>query len=86
MTARTRGDEPAYEGANGDVVTVREANAITALMRLAKRWPDTLTLVSTGGLLVLIHTGDTRFLEPWPANEEAVIAHVDGIPNKPLEG
>jgi len=74
------GDEAAYEGANGDVITVREANAINALIRLAKRWPGTLTLVPMGGLLCLIHTGDERFGDRWPANQEAVIAHVGGIP------
>jgi hypothetical protein len=78
---RARGNEPAYEGANGAVITVREANAIAALMRLAKRWPDTLTLVPTGDLLCVIHTGDERFHEHWPANTEAVIAHVGGILN-----
>jgi hypothetical protein len=83
---RSRGGEPAYEAVNGDTITVREANAIDALMRLAKRWPDTLTLVATGGLLCLFHTGDERFTEPWPANEDAIIAHIGGIPNCPPEG
>jgi hypothetical protein len=50
-----RGSEPGYEAANGDTITVREANAIAAFMRLAKRWPDTLTVVSTGESLALIH-------------------------------
>jgi hypothetical protein len=80
---RHRGDEPAYEAPNGDTITVREATAIGALMRLAKRWPATLTLVIPGdGSLHLIHTGDERVYEPWPVNNEAFIASIGGIPNR----
>jgi hypothetical protein len=77
-----RGGQPAYEAANGDTITVREAEAIAALMRLATRWPDTLTLIATGGSLCVVHTDDPRVSElDHPDRPEAVLAYISGIPN-----
>jgi hypothetical protein len=61
---------------------VAECAAIEALQRLAKRWPQTLTLVSMDGALHVIHTGDERYgLSFGPDRQQAIIADIDGIPN-----
>lgn len=71
-----------FESGNGDPLTPEEARAIQALHRLAKRWPQTLTLVSMGGSLHVIHGADERFHDPGNlVRAEAVLDTIQGIPN-----
>lgn len=71
-----------FEGVNGDPMTPEEVRAVQSLARLAKRWPQTLKLVSMGGGLHVIHTGDPRFGAALPSERgEAVLYSFDGIPN-----
>jgi hypothetical protein len=70
------------EGANGNELTVDEVKAIRSLHRLAKRWPQTLKLVSMGGSLYVIHTADERFNDPFAlVRGEAILDTIFGIPN-----
>lgn len=73
----------ALAGDNGDELTVAEVQAIRSLHQLAKRWPRTLTLLSMGGSLCVMHTGDPRFdFENSSAERgEVVLASINGIPN-----
>lgn len=71
-----------YEAANGNAVTEEEVRAIQALHRLAKRWPQSLKLVSMGGGLYVIHANDERFnYEDNTVRVEAVLDSIAGIPN-----
>jgi len=73
---------PAACGDNGDPLTVDEDKAIRSLERLAKRWPQSLTLMSMGGSLVVIHTCDERMNhDNCGERAEAVLAGIVGIPN-----
>ena len=58
-------------------LTDEERRAIAALERLAKRWPQSLTLFSTGGSICIVRT-DSNFMDDLDA---AVITHIEGIPN-----
>lgn len=72
----------AARGDNGDPLTVEEDKAIRSLERLAKRWPRSLTLVSMGGSLHVVHTADERMGAPGNIERaEAVLAGIVGIPN-----
>lgn len=63
-------------------LTPVEARAVKALQRLAKTWPRTLTLASMGGELVVVRTGDSRFLDgDTLERQEAVLDDIRGIPN-----
>lgn len=65
----------------GDL-TDPELAAIASLQRLAKRWPQSLKLVSMDGNLSVIRADDPRMLADYgPERQEAVIADIDGIPN-----
>jgi hypothetical protein len=67
---------------NGDRLTIDEHAAIQAMHRLAKRWPQTIKLVSMGGSLHIIHTADERFHDPDnQVRAESVLTSIDGIPN-----
>jgi hypothetical protein len=78
-SAQARADRVADE--NDAALSDAERKAIMALHRLAKRWPRTLTLVSMGGNLHVIRTGDPRFgLDGWERTE-SVIQTITGIPN-----
>lgn len=69
-------------GDNGDELTPDEARAIASLERLAKRWPQTLTLMSMGGSLCVKHTGDPRTdARTSLGRADVVLANIDGIPN-----
>lgn len=71
-----------YEAENGEPVTREEQLAILALHRLAKRWPRSLTLVSMGGSLHVIHTGDARYDERSDEPRgDSVLDTFQGIPN-----
>jgi hypothetical protein len=71
-----------YEGENGEPVTAEEHRAIQSLHRLAKRWPRSLTLVSMGGSLHVIHTGDPRYGElAAEPRGDSVLDTFQGIPN-----
>lgn len=64
-------------------LTAAEKKSIAALKRLAKTWPDTLTLASMGGSLVIVCTDDEDFQGGWDPmlRNEGVLANIDGIPN-----
>lgn len=67
---------------NHDELTDPERKAISSLQRLARKWPRSLTLVSMGGALAVIRTGDPRFLEDGPLERhEAILEDINGIPN-----
>lgn len=70
-------------GENGDKLTPEEVRAIRGLRQLATRWPDTLTLLSMGGSLCVMHTQDPRFDFDNSSNErgQVVLASISGIPN-----
>jgi diaminopimelate decarboxylase len=75
-------DELTPEEANYAALTEIEHKAIQALQRLAKRWPQTLKLVSMGGGLHVIRNGDPRFGESSGVDRgKAVIDSIIGIPN-----
>lgn len=59
-----------------------ETSAIRGLQRLARRWPRSLTLASMGGSLVVVRTGDDRFVDGDALErQDAVLADIEGIPN-----
>jgi hypothetical protein len=71
-------------GDNGRALTQDERSAISALERLAKRWPDSLTLFSWSGSL---HVFDS---ETWRDHDrersgisanDVTICTIEGIPN-----
>ena len=63
-------------------LTDDERNAISALRRVSRRWPRTLTLASMGGALVVVSTDDVDFQDgTGPERSEGVHAYIDGIPN-----
>lgn len=64
-----------------DELSDQERTAITALQRLGRRWPRSLTLASMDGTLVVIRTGDSRFVDDDTDRTEAVVADIHGIPN-----
>jgi hypothetical protein len=69
-------------GDNGDSLTDEEAKAIRSLERLAKRWPRSITLISMGGSLYVVHTADERMGAPGNIERaEAVLTGITGIPN-----
>jgi hypothetical protein len=69
-------------GDNGDPLTDKEAAAILAIRRVARNWPQTLTLVSMGGGLHVIHGDDPRYHDLLShLRGEAVLATIHGIPN-----
>lgn len=72
-----------YEAANGNSITEDEKRAIQSLHRLAKRWPQTLKLVSMGGGLHVVHDKDERYHDLWSpiTRSEAVLDTIQGIPN-----
>jgi hypothetical protein len=71
-----------FEGKNGDPMTEEEVKAIRSLHRLAKRWPQTLTLASMGSSLCVLHTGDPRWGELLGIDRaKAILDDIDGIPN-----
>lgn len=71
-----------FVGDNGDPMTADEMRALRDLDRLARRWPSTLTLVSMGGSLHVVHTNDDRFhSEHSPDRSDSVLWTVLGIPN-----
>lgn len=65
-------------------LTGEEVNAIRALERLAKRWPQSLKLVSWSGSLCVIRA-DVDFLNRdrpgFVDPNDAVITTIEGIPN-----
>lgn len=60
-------------------LTDEEQRAVDSLQRLAKRWPQTLTLFSWSGSLVIVSTD----MPPAAAADpnDAVLAYIAGIPN-----
>jgi hypothetical protein len=61
-----------------DPLTAGEIKAITSLERLAKHWPQSLTLFSKAGSLTVIRTGTSLLDSP---RDDVVITVIDGIPN-----
>ncbi|WP_138476174.1 hypothetical protein [Dyadobacter bucti] len=54
-----------------------EQDAINSLKRLAKKWPQTLKLMSMAGLLYVIHSNNSyEFVNSGGENSE----HIQGIP------
>lgn len=70
-----------FTGDNGDPVTAGEFRAIQSLIRLARKWPPTLKLVSMDGQLYVMHAGDSRFADDH-GREIVALAMIDGIPNE----
>ena len=67
---------------NFDSLTDKELTAIVKLQKLAKTWPQTLTLASMGGSLVIVRTGDPRFdADGTVERNQSTIDYIDGIPN-----
>lgn len=63
-------------------LTTQEKVAINALDTLARCWPDSLTLASMGGSLVVVRTDDKQFeSESGLERQKAVIYQAVGIPN-----
>jgi hypothetical protein len=64
-------------------MTDEERKAIAALERLARHWPQSLTLLSYDGALSVIHTADRNYISDGdaPERQDRIIAHIDGIPN-----
>ena len=63
-------------------VTEEEEKATRSLQRLAKKWPQTLTLLSMGGSLSVVHTSDERMDSMSTLErQEAIIEDIYGIPN-----
>lgn len=68
--------------ANDAALSTTERKALIALHNLSKRWPKTLTLISMGGTLHVVRTGDPRLNEPYSQDRQhAIIQTFDGIPN-----
>jgi hypothetical protein len=71
-----------FEGINGDALTKDEMLAIRALARVSRRWPRSLTLLSMGGTLCVIHGDDERYGLPGGAERQAAVLYMfNGIPN-----
>lgn len=71
-------------GVNGRPLTEGEAKAIRSLQRLAKRWPESLTLFSWSGSLVIFKTdewGGHMGGGPRDNANDYVVDYIDGIPN-----
>ena len=82
MSADTGKPGDDFTGANGDPLTRQEVNAIQSLHRLAKRWPQSLKLVSMGASLYVIHADDERFhADDAITRGESVLDSIAGIPN-----
>lgn len=68
-----------------DELTAEELAVVRSFLRLAKRWPRSLTLASMGGTLVIVHTDDPVWQGRDGQSEraEAILASVgaDMIPN-----
>lgn len=65
-----------------DETTAEEDRAISSLQGLAKRWPQSLMLVSMAGSLAVVHTLDPRFdADSSLERTQAVVADIRGIPN-----
>lgn len=63
-------------------LTADEAKAIRSLHRLSRKWPQTLTLMSMGGGLCVVHSGDERLgMFSNVDRAEAVLDSFIGIPN-----
>lgn len=66
-------------------LTKEEQNVINSLKRLAKRWPQSLTLWSGCSNLYVMRTDKFRKKEDTGfdvyANPEAVVTQINGIPN-----
>ncbi len=77
--------EPNGVGEDGRALTDEERKAIAALKRLAARWPDSLTLFSWSGSLVVFKTDewqDFGALGPTDGNAgDYIVDSIHGIPN-----
>ena len=65
-------------------LTQEEQAAITALKRLARRWPQSLYLFSASGSLLVVKTDEGGGLPHTPngsVDNAFVVEHVHGIPN-----
>lgn len=60
-------------------LTTEEAKAIASLQRLARRWPQSLQLVSLGGGLNVFHFGEDKINGAF--DPDKVLASIEGIPN-----
>jgi hypothetical protein len=75
---------PDAEDENYAALTDEERRAVASLQRLAKRWPQSLKLISMEGSLGVIRTADPRWVDdtkPSFERQAAIIADIDGIPN-----
>lgn len=71
-------------GNNGVELTEAEVRAVSALQRVARRWPPSLTLFADGGSLIIIRTEDVGlFVDNRSEGERdgCIVTTVHGIPN-----
>jgi hypothetical protein len=61
-----------------DPLTGEEIKAIASLERLARHWPQSLTLFSAASTLVVIRTDTSLLDSPY---DDVVITQIVGIPN-----
>lgn len=64
---------------SGDELTYEEKWAIASLQRIAKRWPQSLTLLVSDFDLVIIRSGEPGM--DLDLNKQEVLASIKGIPN-----
>jgi hypothetical protein len=71
-------------GRDGRPLTAREMKAIRDLQKLADRWPESLTLFSWSGSLVVFKTDEwsvRNVLGPLDDANDYVVENIYGIPN-----
>jgi len=67
---------------NEDESTTEELAAIRRLERLARKWPETLMLLSMSGELTVIHTSDrSKAAESFAGDSEILSIPISGITN-----
>ncbi len=66
---------------SADDLTGDEARAIASLQRLARRWPQTLTLFSWSGSLVVFHSADMDAVADGGRGNDLILDDIVGIPN-----
>lgn len=64
----------------GDGATAEELAAIKKLQLAVKNWPQSLTLASMAGTLVVVHSDDYAFSDgSGPERSQGVIDYIDGV-------
>lgn len=58
-----------------------DEQAVAALQRIAKRWPQHLMLFSASGALIVVDTRDPDYQSTSSITETGTVACIFGIPN-----